>query len=90
MIELTGDIQHLLRNVRKEATITVQRTQATSAATSKSGGREKPAGAPSRGGGEGQSPGAKEYSSVINFQFLPSGEIHLNKEERQHIIDFFE
>ncbi len=90
MIELTGDIQHLLRNVRKEATITVQRTQATSAVTLRSGGREAPAGATSRGTGEGQSPGAKGYSSVINFQLLPSGKLQLNEEERQYIIDFFE
>ncbi len=86
MIELTGAIQHRSRNVRKDGTITVKRTQATSALTSKSGGREKPA----EGAGERQDPGEKGHSSVINFQLLPSGELQLNEEERQSIVDFFE
>lgn len=32
----------------------------------------------------------EEYSAIINFEFVPSGKIHLNREAREHIIDFFE
>ena len=31
-----------------------------------------------------------EYSGVISFEYVPSGKILLNKEAREHIIDFFQ
>jgi len=31
-----------------------------------------------------------EFASVINFQLVPSGRIHMNREEREHIVDFFQ
>jgi len=31
-----------------------------------------------------------EFSAVINFQLVPSGRIHMNREEREHIVDFFQ
>ena len=33
---------------------------------------------------------ADEFSAVINFQLVPSGKIHMNREEREHIVDFFQ
>jgi len=46
-------------------------------------------------GTEGSTPVAKNsraaaYSTPINFEYLPSGKIHLNREAREQIIDFFE
>jgi len=29
------------------------------------------------------------FSAVINFQLVPSGRVHMNREVREHIIDFF-
>jgi hypothetical protein len=31
-----------------------------------------------------------EFAAVINFQLVPSGKIHMNREEREHIVDFFQ
>ena len=31
-----------------------------------------------------------EYSGVISFEYVPTGNIHLNQEAREHIIDFFQ
>ncbi len=33
---------------------------------------------------------AEEYSAVINFQLVPTGIIHMNREVREHIVDFFQ
>lgn len=32
----------------------------------------------------------REYSTAINFEFVPSGKIHMNREARNRIIDFFQ
>ncbi|MEJ2077020.1 MAG: hypothetical protein P8020_13245 [Acidobacteriota bacterium] len=37
-----------------------------------------------------ESGGAEGYSTPINFEYLPSGRILLNREARKQIIDFFE
>jgi hypothetical protein len=34
--------------------------------------------------------GPEGYSTPINFEYLPSGRIMLNREARKQIIDFFE
>jgi hypothetical protein len=31
-----------------------------------------------------------EYAAVINFELVPSGRIHMNREAREHIVDFFQ
>ena len=31
-----------------------------------------------------------EFSAVINFELVPSGKIYVNREVREHIIDFFQ
>ncbi len=33
--------------------------------------------------------GADRVRGLINFEFVPSGKVHLNREAREHIIDFF-
>lgn len=33
---------------------------------------------------------AHSPSAVINFEYIPSGKIHLNHEEHEHLVDFFE
>jgi hypothetical protein len=33
---------------------------------------------------------ASEYKAPINFEYLPSGRILLNREARKQVIDFFE
>ncbi len=37
-----------------------------------------------------KSGGAEAFSAPINFEYLPSGRILLNREARKQIIDFFE
>ena len=32
----------------------------------------------------------REYSSAINFEYVPSGKIHMNREARDRIVDFFQ
>jgi len=32
---------------------------------------------------------ADVFSAVINFQLVPSGRVQMNREAREHIIDFF-
>lgn len=46
----------------------------------------------SRGNGQEsvKKAGAREYALPINFEYLPSGKIQLNREAREQIIDFFE
>jgi len=34
--------------------------------------------------------GRTEYSTTINFEYVPSGRIHMNREARNRIIDFFQ
>lgn len=31
-----------------------------------------------------------EFTAVINFELVPSGRIHMNREAREHIVDFFQ
>jgi hypothetical protein len=31
-----------------------------------------------------------EYAAIINFELVPSGRIHMNREVREHIVDFFQ
>jgi len=31
-----------------------------------------------------------EYAAIINFELVPSGKIHMNREVREHIVDFFQ
>jgi hypothetical protein len=31
-----------------------------------------------------------EYAAVINFELVPSGRIAMNREAREHIVDFFQ
>jgi hypothetical protein len=31
-----------------------------------------------------------EFAAVINFHLIPSGRIHMNREAREHIVDFFQ
>jgi len=31
-----------------------------------------------------------EFAVVINFELVPSGKIHMNREAREHIVDFFQ
>jgi hypothetical protein len=33
---------------------------------------------------------ADEYAAVINFELVPSGRIAMNREAREHIVDFFQ
>jgi hypothetical protein len=33
--------------------------------------------------------GVDEFAAVINFQLVPSGRLHMNREVREHIVDFF-
>ena len=50
--------------------------------TSDNGHREAPAAV--------KSGRVEEFSTPINFEYLPSGKILLNREAREQIIDFFE
>lgn len=31
-----------------------------------------------------------EFTAVINFDLVPSGRLHMNREAREHIVDFFQ
>ena len=51
--------------------------------------------APANGSGKGTTPvsrssNKKVYSSTINFEYVPSGKIHMNREARNRIVDFFQ
>jgi hypothetical protein len=91
MIELNGELQHILRSYQKEAS-SVRKSSPKESST------DRPDAGPAMPGQEED--GAKVNGAAagpslspltpINFQYIPSGRIHLNEESRQHIIDFFQ
>lgn len=52
--------------------------------------KESPVGEQNQSAQSAKSKGADGYSAPINFEYLPSGRILLNREARKQIIDFFE
>ena len=52
--------------------------------------KESSVGEQSRVPKSAKSGSSETYSTLINFEYLPSGRIHLNREARKQIIDFFE
>ncbi len=90
MIELSGELQNILRTYQKEV-----------GSVKKSSAKE-----PSNGRTQKDSDNATQEPlservlqpskaqvdtySTINFEYVPSGRINLNHEAEQHIIDFFE
>jgi hypothetical protein len=89
MIELNGELQHILRNYQKEAS-SVRRGSPKEGCTDRPDDRYA---MPNEEGVKANARAAQaEFSPItpINFQYIPSGRIHLNEESRQHLIDFFQ
>lgn len=78
MIELNGTVTPILRTTeRHPGQMANGREKARTEKTSEA--------APSRVQANG-----KSRAGVINFEYVPSGRLHLNQEERQLLIDFFQ
>ncbi|HSR52409.1 MAG TPA: hypothetical protein VLV83_16400 [Acidobacteriota bacterium] len=80
MIELNGQVNPILRITDRQAHLQNRRDAASSRAESVARSHSQPVLAGGKGDGQG----------VVNFEYVPSGRVRLNQEERQHLIDFFE
>jgi hypothetical protein len=87
MIELNGELQNILRNYQKEASSVRRSSPKESSSDRPDAGPAMPSQEEVKANGTAHPPGDP---TPINFQYIPSGRIHLNEESRQHLIDFFE
>ncbi len=81
MIELNGHVSQMFRSTEKpprfEARKSAQATEASGTSSQK----------PDR---SAAAFGPLSAPPVINFEYVPSGRLNLNQDERQRLIDFFE
>lgn len=81
MIELNGHVSQIFRSAEKPAGLDARKGPQTKGAARKN----------SLGSGSSDTPALSlSAPSVINFEYVPSGRLNLNQNERQRLIDFFE
>ncbi|HSR70138.1 MAG TPA: hypothetical protein VLU25_19575 [Acidobacteriota bacterium] len=80
MIEFTGQVNPILRIAERQSALQGRREAAleNKARTSQAASAAHSLAASEEGPG------------VVNFEYVPSGRVQLNQQERQHLIDFFE
>ncbi len=81
MIELNGHVSQIFRSTERSPGFEARKGSQAKPAPSKGDA------SPSRSSSAFQPPAS---DSVINFEYVPSGRLNLNQEERQRLIDFFE
>lgn len=91
MIEFNGGVYNILRSYQKDVPSGVRRAESKDASrgTERVNLEQKAGSSEPAVGTKVVEPAADEYSTVINFEYLPSGRLHLNHRTRQHIVDFF-
>lgn len=86
MIEFSGQINSVLRSYQKNQSPAVRANESRKTSGSeKSEASATPQKAAVSGGAS-----VDEYTTVINFEYVPSGKVQLNTEARRQIIDLFQ